>query len=176
MPFRVAARAGYLVAICWRAFVCDCCFCLCCCFVCFGFACLWFFVRSSSSELQPWILYSCRLKGIAEAATLRRNIHFGNLSESHLVAEIVFFSAHWLIVVFLHMISHVCSIHNCIANCSLQHVWNSEVMQSVVRMQAILNFAQATQSQDFEFRPGSEFCQGSEALKGKYARQLLYES
>ena len=46
-------------------------------------------------------------------------------------------------------------------------------MHSVVRMQAILNFAQATQSQDFEFRPGSEFCQGSEALKGKYARQLL---
>ena len=86
---------------------------------------------------------------IAEAATLRRHIHFGNLSGSHLVAEIVFFLAKLSILVFLQMISRVYSIHNCNANCSLQHVSNSELMHSVFRMQAILNFAQATQSQDF---------------------------
>ena len=34
MPFRVAAEACYLVAICWRAFVCACCFVVCAAVLC----------------------------------------------------------------------------------------------------------------------------------------------
>ena len=175
MPFRVAAEACYLVAICWRAFVCGCLFCLWCC-LCVLWLCLvevlcsfeLFCISDMRHEFMSteWLCF--RKPGFAFAS----HAYCMNSSNSHILAESVFSSAYRLTCESLQIIFATVIIQYCSTNCSLQHVM--QWVDAFGSHASNLEFCPGLHNhRTFEFRPGSEFCQGSESLKGEYARHPL---
>ena len=72
----------------------------------------------------------------------------------------------------LQIIFAIVIIQHCSTNCSLQHV--TQWVDAFGSHASNLEFCPGLHNhRTFEFRPGSEFCQGSESLKGKYVRQSL---